>query len=165
MNKNIRRKDRSVTDLEQIKKVVDDAKILHLGLLDDDFPYIVPLHYGYEYDAEADCFTFYIHGAKVGHKIDLILKNQNVCIELETDVELDPAGDIACQYGSFYSSFIGQGNASIIEDIENKKHALNMLMINQTGMAFEFTEQMVQAVAVIKVEIANYTVKARVKNR
>ncbi len=163
MYKEIRRKDRAVTDLLQIKKIVDEAKILHLGLIDGSFPYIVPLHYGYEYDSDADCFTFYMHGAKVGHKTNLIHKNPNACVELETNVELDPAGDSACQYGSFYSSLIGQGCVSIVEETEEKKHALNLLMINQTGRTFEFTDKMVQAVAVIKMELNVYTVKARVK--
>ncbi len=161
MNKDIRRADRAVTDREQVIKIVDAAKILHLGLIDGSFPYVVPLHYGYEY--ENDTFTFYMHGAKVGHKIDLIQKNSNACIELETDVELDPAGDIPCKYGSFYSSMIGQGQASIVEDLEEKKRALTLLMLNQTGREFEFNDAMVSSVAIIKVVAKEYTAKARKK--
>lgn len=163
MNTDIRRKDRGVTDHNQIIKIIDRAKILHLGLIDNEFPYIVPLHYGYEYDCSKDMFIFYMHGAKNGHKIDLIRSNSNACIELETDVELDSADDIPCQYGSFYSSVIGQGYATIVNDEEEKKRALNLLMENQTGRMFEFTEKMVAAVAVIKVEIREYTAKARAK--
>lgn len=163
MNREIRRKERAVTDINQIMHIVDSAKILHLGLIDGAFPYIVPLHYGYEYDARADRFVFYMHGAKVGHKIDLIQENPNVCIELETDVEQDPGEDIPCKYGSFYSSLMGQGKASLVEDGEEKKHGLNLLMQNQTGRQFAFTDQMASAVAVIKVEVGTYTAKARTK--
>ncbi|MCD8069244.1 MAG: pyridoxamine 5'-phosphate oxidase family protein [Lachnospiraceae bacterium] len=163
MNKEIRRKDRAVTDISQIIKIIDQAKILHLGLIDSGFPYIVPLHYGYEYDSNEDMFVFYMHGAKAGRKIDLIRNNSNACIELETDIELDPADDIPCQYGSFYSSVIGQGYASMVDDLEEKRRALNLLMENQTGKTFEFTEKMAAAVAVIKVEIREYTAKAKVK--
>lgn len=163
MNKEFRRKDRAVTDLKQIIRIIDQAKILHLGLVDSGFPYIVPLHYGYEYDSNRDMFIFYMHGAKTGRKIELLRNNSNVCVELETDVELDSAGDIPCEYGSFYSSVIGQGCASIVDGIEEKKRALNLLMENQTGRTFEFTEKMVAAVAVIKIEIKEYTAKARVK--
>lgn len=46
---NMRRRDREVTDIDEILRIVDKAKILHLGLFDTDYPYIVPLHYGYEY--------------------------------------------------------------------------------------------------------------------
>jgi len=163
MNKEIRRKDRAVTDISQIIKIIDQAKILHLGLIDNGVPYIVPLHYGYEYDSNEDMFVFYMHGAKAGRKIDLIRNNSNGCIELETNIELDPADDIPCQYGSFYSSVIGQGCASVVDNVEEKKRALNLLMKNQTGKTFEFTEKMVAAVAVIKIEIREYTAKARVK--
>ena len=45
----MRRRDREVTDIDEILRIVDKAKILHLGLFDTDYPYIVPLHYGYEY--------------------------------------------------------------------------------------------------------------------
>ena len=51
LDKEIRRKDRAVTDINKITKIIDEAKILHLGLIDKGFPHIVPLHYGYEYDA------------------------------------------------------------------------------------------------------------------
>ena len=49
MDKEIRRKDRAVTDINKITKIIDEAKILHLGLIDKGFPHIVPLHYGYDY--------------------------------------------------------------------------------------------------------------------
>ncbi|MCD8019917.1 MAG: hypothetical protein LUF92_10165 [Clostridiales bacterium] len=51
----------------------------------------------------------------------------------------------------------------MVDDVEEKKRALNLLMENQTGRTFAFTEKMVESVAVIKVEISKYTAKARVK--
>lgn len=161
MDKEIRRKDRGVTDLNQIIEILDKAKILHLGLLDHGFPYIVPLHYVYEFHRGSDKITFYMHGAKAGRKIDLINSNSNAGIELETDIELDSGGDVPCRYGSFYASFIGTGRACIVEDDEEKEHALNLLMMNQTGKRFEFDERMLSSVAVIKVEVSGYTAKAR----
>lgn len=115
MNQEIRRQDRAVTDRDQIIQIVAQAKILHLGLNDHGFPYIVPLHYGYAYDENNDIFVFYMHGAKIGHKIDLIQKNTNACIELETNIALIPSEDDPYRFGSLYSSFLGQGRASIVE--------------------------------------------------
>ena len=43
----MRRKDREVTNISDILKIVDTAKVLRLGLFDGDYPYIVPLHCGY----------------------------------------------------------------------------------------------------------------------
>lgn len=76
----MRRKDREITEIDDILKIVDTAKILHLGLFDEEFPYIVPMHYGYE--LVDNTLIFYMHGAKEGHKIDLMRINSNVCIEL-----------------------------------------------------------------------------------
>ena len=57
----MRRKDREVTDINEILKIVDKAKILHLCLFDGEYPYIVPLHYGYEY--KNGNLIFYMHCA------------------------------------------------------------------------------------------------------
>ncbi len=163
MNKEVRRKDRIITDINEIIQIIDKAKILHLGLVDNGFPYILPLHYGYEYDREGDKIVFYMHGANAGHKIDLINSNSNAGVELETDIELDPAGDKPCEYSSFYSSVIGMGNVSVVDNKKEKERALYLLMLNQTGRSFEFTEQMVASVTVIKLEVTEYTAKARKK--
>ena len=45
----MRRKDREITDINEILELVAKTDVLHLGLFDGDYPYIVPLHYGYEY--------------------------------------------------------------------------------------------------------------------
>ena len=45
----MRRKDREITDIQQILNIIDKCNILRLGLFDKDYPYVVPLHYGYEY--------------------------------------------------------------------------------------------------------------------
>ena len=44
----MRRKDREITDIHKIEKILSSAKYLHLGVLDDEYPYVVPLHYGYQ---------------------------------------------------------------------------------------------------------------------
>ena len=45
----MRRIDREVTDLTEILKIIDAAKILHLGMMEQEYPYVVPMHFGYEY--------------------------------------------------------------------------------------------------------------------
>lgn len=93
-----------------------------------NFPYVVPLHYGYEYREETDQFTFYTHGTRQGHKIDLIYQNPNVCVQIEGEVVPDYDYDEPCKYGAFFSSFIGRGKAELLEDSDQKVYALNLLM-------------------------------------
>jgi nitroimidazol reductase NimA-like FMN-containing flavoprotein (pyridoxamine 5'-phosphate oxidase superfamily) len=52
-----------------------------LGLYGDDYPYIVPLSFGFEESDGVVCI--YFHGAKEGFKQELIAKNNRVCIEAD----------------------------------------------------------------------------------
>lgn len=157
----MRRKDREMTEIDEILAVVDKAKILHLGLIDAGIPYIVPLHYGYEF---ADgSFVFFMHSAKEGHKLDLIRSNPRVCIELECDVELISGGDVPCQYGSSFASVIGRGYAKIVREEQEKRKGLSLLMKNQTGRSFEISARMASSVEVIQVVVSEFTAKSRPK--
>ncbi len=157
----MRRKDREVTEIAEILRIVDSAKILHLSLFDGEYPYIVPLHYGYEYSDNT--LTFYMHGAKEGRKLDLIRSNPHVCIELECDVELVSGGENPCKYGSAYASVIGRGIAEIVEDDQEKVKGLELLMKNQTGRTFRIDSRMAASVAVLKVSLSGFTAKSRPK--
>jgi len=159
----LRRTDREVTDINEILKIVDKAKILHLGLFDTEYPYVVPMHYGYE-NRDGN-IIFYMHSAKEGHKLDLIRRNQNVCVELECDIELVPGGDIPCKYGSTFSSVIGRGYAEILKDEREKIHGLKLLMMNQTGREFEFDGSMADTVEVIRVTVHSFTAKSNQMKR
>ena len=159
----MRRKDREVTDIDEILQIIQNTDILHLGLFDGDYPYIVPLHYGYEYRDEK--LVFYMHSAKEGHKLELVNNNPNVCIELEGGTELISGGDVACAYGAAFASVIAKGHAEIVSDVEEKVKGLKLLMEKQTGREFEINEKMTATVAVIKVEVHEFTAKSRKLNK
>ena len=159
----MRRKDREVKDLGEILQIVSKAKVLHLGLFDGEYPYIVPLHYGYEYSQERRELVFFLHGAKEGHKLDLIRQNPHVFVELDCDIEPVSGGDIPCKYGSCYASVMGKGHAELLSDEQEKIHGLKLLMRNQTGRDFEISAGMAVSVAVLKVTLSEFTAKSRPK--
>ena len=66
----MRRKDRAVTDFQKIVQIIDECEILRLGLADGEYPYIVPVNFGYTVEGEQICF--YIHGAQAGRKYELL---------------------------------------------------------------------------------------------
>ena len=39
----MRRTDRAVTDDEKIQAIIEKAKIVHIGMIDDNRPYVVPM--------------------------------------------------------------------------------------------------------------------------
>ena len=152
------KRERQITDEAQIRAILDTAKVLHLGLAVDNEPYVVPMNYGYTW--EEGKLTLYLHSAVMGKKLDMIRANPTVFFELECD--LSPfEGEKACQYGLAYSSVMGRGTAWIVEDAEEKMRAMSILMKTQTGKDFSFNERLVSIVAVIRIDVAEFTAKHR----
>ncbi len=155
----MRRTDREITDRAGIVGILEGAKILHLGLFDEGYPYVVPLHFGYSWDGELP--VFYMHGALEGHKLDLLRADPRAFVELECGVEPISGGEIPCKYGAAYASVMVRGMAELVEDPAEKLRGLSLLMAHQTGRSFAFSERMAASVAVIRVTAAELTAKAR----
>ncbi len=152
------RREKQITDINEIKEILDKARVLHLGLADGDMPYVVPMNYGYT--MENGELTLWLHGATKGRKLDVMRANPKVFFSIECD--LQPfEGDVACRYGMGYKSLMGSGVAEIIEDVELKKRALTHLMKTQTGKDFEFNDKLVSVVSIIKIDVSEYSAKNR----
>ena len=153
-----RKRERQITDQHQIMASLDTAKVLHLGLAVDNEPYVVPMNYGYT--VEDGKVTLYLHSALRGKKLDMIRSNPKVFFEMDCD-RTPFEGEKPCQYGLVYSSVMGRGTAQIVEDVEEKKKAMSSLMKTQTGKDFSFDEKLVGIVAVIRIDVSEYTAKHR----
>ena len=158
MSRGMTRREREITDIDEIRGILDRAKIVHVGMVDGNRPYVVPMNYGYTLNDGK--LTFYLHGAMRGRKLDVIRTNPNVFVELDTDI-VPFEGEVACKYGLCYSSVMGEGVAEIVEDTELKKEALSIFMKTQTGKDFEFNDKMVSVVSIIKINISEFTAKKR----
>ena len=154
----MRRREREITDEANIRKILDEGKIIHLGLCDDEWPYVVPMNYGYV--MKNGKLFFYLHGAKDGYKYEVLRKNPKVSFSIESNVALFE-GKVACQYGMTYESVLGKGIARIAEDVEEKIEALTLLMKTQTGQDFSFDEKLVSIVNVIMIEVQEFSAKRR----
>ena len=152
------KRERQVTDEEQIRQILDNGKILHLGLAVDNEPYVVPMNYGYAFEGEK--LVIYLHSSVRGKKLDMIQANPKVFFEIDCDW-IPFEGELPCQYGLSYSSVMGKGVARIVEDVEEKKKAMSILMKTQTGKDFSFLDRLVSVVAVIRIDVAEYTAKHR----
>ena len=152
------KRERQITDPQQIQHILDTAKVLHLGLCADNEPYVVPMNYGYTFEGEK--LVLYLHSAVQGKKLDMIRANPKVFFELECD--LQPfEGRLPCQYGCAYSSVMGRGEAQLVDDVEEKKTAMSILMKTQTGKDFSFEDRLVSIVSVIRIDVSEYTAKHR----
>ena len=152
------KRERQVTDPDQILRILDTAKVLNLGLSVNDEPYVVPMNYGYR--MEDGKLTLYLHSAVKGKKLDMVQANPKVFFSMDCD-RMPFEGRVPCQYGMVYSSIMGRGTATLVEDVEEKKQAMTLLMKTQTGKDFTFEDRLVTIVTVIRIDVAEYTAKHR----
>ena len=152
------KRELQITDEGEIRSILDTAKVLHLGLCVDNEPYVVPMNYGYT--TEDGKLVLYLHSALKGKKLDMIRCNPKVFFEMDCD-RAPFEGEKPCQYGLVYSSVMGRGTAVIVEDVEEKMKARSVLMKTQTGKDFIFNEKLVSIVAVIRIDVSEYTAKHR----
>ena len=148
----MRRKEKEILDREEIESIIKKADVCRLGLSDHNIPYIVPLNFGYK----ENCL--YFHTPKVGKKIDMIKGNNRVCFELDIDHEVVRA-DNPCDWNMKYQSVIGYGRAFLLEDIDEKRQALDVIIEHYSGQTGEYAEKLVDRLAVIKVQIESMTGK------
>ena len=78
----MRRKDREITDFDEMMKIIAKCDTCRLALFDDEFPYIVPLNFGMDcehniilYDERMSCTMGY--ESVIGHGIVEFVEDEN----------------------------------------------------------------------------------------
>lgn len=148
----MRRKEKQITDQHQIDGFIKQAKVCRLGLSDKGRPYVVPMHFGYDHP------FLYFHGADTGRKLDILAVNPQVCFEFDELIKLNKHAS-ACNWGTSYTSVIGEGTARILVEPEEKIKGLNCIMAQYSSRAHEFDVKDLAQTAVIEVKILVMTAK------
>ena len=148
----MRRQEREIRDEAEIQEILEKGLVCRLGLYDGQYPYVVPLNYGYRNGC------MYFHCAREGRKIDILKKNDRVCIEVDIDSRV-VRGETPCRCTAKYRSVIGFGRARIIDDEREKKDGLDVIMAHYGGQGGEYDEKSLQRTCVIEVVIENMTGK------
>lgn len=149
----MRRSDKEITDINTIQKVIKGADFCRIALSDDNNPYIVPMNFGYKDN------TLYLHSATEGRKIDIIRKNNNISFQMDIKTELVKS-ETPCNWGMKYLSVVGFGKAHIINNLQEKREGLDIIMAKYApGKSFEYSDDAISKVIVIKVEIKDITGK------
>lgn len=148
----MRRREKQITDQNQIDGIIKQARVCRLGLSDNGQPYVVPLNFGY------DSPCLYFHGADTGRKLDIIAANPRVCFEFD-ELEKINKQALACNWGASFTSIIGEGTARILSDQKEKIKGLNCIMAQYSSRTHEFAPQDLAQTAVIEVNISKITAK------
>lgn len=158
----MRRKDREITNKQDMLEILDSCTVCRLGLAHGGQPYVLPLNFGYEWPEDGR-LTMYFHSAHAGRKLDIIAQNSNACFELDCGHQL-VRGEKACEYSFGYASLIGFGQARLIDDAEAKQRALVRIMERQAGPgSYSFTEAELKSVTVFCVEADEVTGKRNMR--
>lgn len=153
----MRRKDREITDFDEILKIIDACDIVRLGLSDGDTPYIVPVNFAYEVmDAKV---MLYIHGAMVGRKYEILIKNPICSFEMDIPVQIEcieEKKDVTMRY----QSVMGKAVAEFLEG-EEKVRALDEILMARYDQTrdFNYNRRMIPQTAVIRLKVVEMTAK------
>ena len=148
----MRRAEREIKDRSTIEEILRRATVCRLAVCDGNVPYVVPLSFGYRDN------RLYFHSAPEGRKMETIKANPHVCFEVDIDHEIVP-GEIPCGWTVWYRSVVGFGKARLLEDVAQKKRALDIILGHHGRGPFEYPEGAIDEVAVVEIEIDSLTGK------
>ncbi len=148
----MRRNDKEIENKDEIESIISGSDVCRIALSENNSPYIIPMCFGYK----DNCL--YFHSAADGKKIDIIKKNNRICFEFDLYGGLIKSKN-PCDWDVKYRSVVGSGKAFFIEDREEKKRALTIIVNHYSSDAHEYHNNSVENVTVIRVDIENITGK------
>jgi nitroimidazol reductase NimA-like FMN-containing flavoprotein (pyridoxamine 5'-phosphate oxidase superfamily) len=150
----MRRADKQITDPDELHRILDEALVLHLGMVDDGRPYVVPLNFAREGN------ELWLHCASEGRKLECLRRQPSVCIEVERLIQIT-SGPTACgKWTSHFESVIGFGTATVLSDDEHKLHAMQTIMGKYSGKQdWEFSPETLAKIVIVRVSLESLTGK------
>ena len=152
----MRRTDREVTDPNQLLDIIRRCQVCRLALFDQEYPYLIPMNFGYEY--RDDQLTLYFHTAGTGKKLDLLRANPRAAFEMDLPGRIC-GRDTACSYTMEFESIAGCGRIRLVTDRDGKLSALRALMRQYTAQELPFSPQMVDKTTILELQVERLTGK------
>lgn len=160
----MRRKDREITNREEMRGIIKKALFCNVAMCRDNIPYLVPMNFGF------DGQHFYLHSAPEGLKVDILKENPKVCIEITQDLKINQSEDV-CKTSMIYSSVIIFGRIEFLSDRRERIKALSCIveqLYGDSAVAKEkewvFNEHNLNKLAILKVHIEQITGKRSVSS-
>lgn len=158
----MRRKDREVTDFNDIIKIMDACGIVRIGLADGDYPYIVPVNFAYTADNGQVCI--YIHGAEAGRKYELLRRNSVCSFEMDIPLKMEcipEKKDVTMRY----KSVMGRARVSFLTGDERRYAVDNIIMARYPETRnFDYNTAALEHTAVVKLTVTELTAKSNPLN-
>jgi len=153
--KDIRRKEKEITDTNEIKDIILTAKHVTIAMCYDNKPYLVTISHGF--DMEENCI--YFHCAPKGRKIDILKKNNEVWGQAMIDFGYQEG---ACDH--LYTTAQFRGEVSFLTNLDEKRAALiNMVEKLDPNpddiVQKQLNERSIERVTIGRIDISYYSGK------
>lgn len=142
-------------DKERIEEVISKSEICFVGMVDtENTPYVIPMNFGYQ-DG-----VIYLHSGPEGRAINILNRNNQVCITFSIDHELVfQHPKVACSYRMKAKSVICYGKVNFIEELDDKRKTLDIIMRHYSGREFQYSEPAVKNVKIWEVPLDQVSAK------
>ncbi len=129
-----------IKSLANMAKFLNEEKVGRVASIDEQgYPQIIPMNFAYvrndlidTQSSNEDTGSIYMHSFPIGEKIENIKRNPRVGFEVDSYICFLPSYYFhptdASQADTLYISVVIKGNATIVQDREEKANALNALM-------------------------------------
>lgn len=154
----MRRKDRQVTDRAEIEAVLRSCDVCRVGFYDGEEVYIVPLNFGYR--EREGRLTLFFHSAGEGRKVELFRRGGRAGFEMDCAHRLVTA-ETACGYSELYKSIIGTGRVREVPEPE-KLEAMETVVAHYTDAKPPIDPAMLARVRLFALDVDELSCKEHV---
>lgn len=146
----------SITDPTEIEAIIRKCPYCMVGITDlEGNPYVIPMNFAYKEG------TVYLHSGPEGGKLEMLARHPQVCITFcEGDELVYMHKQIACSYSMKSRSVICRGEARIVEEMEEKRSVLRLLMKQYTDNECRFAEPALRNVKIWEVKVGKMTCRS-----
>lgn len=147
--KGIRRKEKAITNIDEMKQIIQLVDHITIALCKENEPYLVTLNHGY--DPKQNCI--YFHCASKGKKMDILKENNLVWGQALID-----KGYVQGKCDHLYATTQFKGRVTLITDFDEKRAAL-LNMINKIDknpeevIRKQITEESVKNITIGRIDI------------
>ncbi|NTU88908.1 MAG: pyridoxamine 5'-phosphate oxidase family protein [Actinobacteria bacterium] len=154
----MRRKDREISDFNEIVEVLKRCDACTIAMNDDGYPYQFTLNYGLTVEDER--LTLYFHSAKQGKKLGLIAENDKASFTFVNPQEAVFSPD-TCKATMYFESVVGRGKIEFVEEKHEKRLALDAIVAKYLDEKIEPPDAVIDMTCIFKLTVEEMTGKHR----
>lgn len=145
----IRRKEKAIQNIEEIKLILLKVKYVTLALCKNNRPYLVTLSHGFNPKKN----VIYFHCASEGKKIDYISENSKIWGQALLDFGYSKG---KCDHKYATAQF--SGNVNFVKNFDEKKSALKLMIRQLEENPEQVLKKQLSSSAIQKVKIGKITI-------